>query len=389
MKNLLYIWYNDLCDMLHDEGILIFVVFVPLAYPLLYAWVYTNEVVRDVPAVVVDDCNSERSRLYIKEVDATAEAAVVAHATSMREAQGYIERGEAYGIIHIPKTFDLDISRGDQTTIGLYCDLSSLLYYKGLLLANTNVSLDMNRDIKVKNYLPGTTEREEEVNKMPIDYDYVTLYNPQSGFSAFLIPPVLMLIIQQTLILGIGMHMGRTRENYMGCIFPLRKEYKSPLAMVLGRGMVYFLLYIVMAFYMFCCVNKWFGLPQMADGTTFLCMIVPYLLSCIAFSEVMSILVYRREDCIMLFVFVSVPLLFLSGLTWPHSSIPPFWRALSQIFPSTYGMNAYVGITAMGASVEQIMPDIIAMLKQTVAYLLIACFAHRVQIYHLQHRYES
>lgn len=46
MKKITYIFYSELKDILHDPGILIFILFVPLAYPLLYSWVYTNEVVR-------------------------------------------------------------------------------------------------------------------------------------------------------------------------------------------------------------------------------------------------------------------------------------------------------------------------------------------------------
>ena len=37
-----------------DEGILMFVFLVPLGYPLLYSWIYNNEVVRDVPVAVVE-----------------------------------------------------------------------------------------------------------------------------------------------------------------------------------------------------------------------------------------------------------------------------------------------------------------------------------------------
>ena len=36
-----------------DEGALLFVILLPLAYPLLYSWIYNNEVVREVPVAVV------------------------------------------------------------------------------------------------------------------------------------------------------------------------------------------------------------------------------------------------------------------------------------------------------------------------------------------------
>lgn len=58
-----------------------------------------------------------------------------------------------------------------------------------------------------------TTERQDEVSTAPIEYEDVSLFNPQDGFASFLIPAVLILIIQQTLLLGIGLSAGTAREN--------------------------------------------------------------------------------------------------------------------------------------------------------------------------------
>ena len=43
------IWRDEMQQVFKDEGVLIFFFLVPLAYPLLYSWVYNNEVVREVP----------------------------------------------------------------------------------------------------------------------------------------------------------------------------------------------------------------------------------------------------------------------------------------------------------------------------------------------------
>ena len=42
IRTVFRIWYDELTDLFRDKGILIFILFVPLAYPLLYSWVYTN-----------------------------------------------------------------------------------------------------------------------------------------------------------------------------------------------------------------------------------------------------------------------------------------------------------------------------------------------------------
>lgn len=385
--NILKVWYNELTTVMRDKGILIFILFVPLAYPLLYSYVYTNEVVRDVPAAVVDEANSSLSREFIRKMDASPDVNILARCSDMAEAQELMRRQKVYGIIRIPSSFERDIWQGEQTHIGLYCDMCSMLYYKALMLSATNVSLEMNKDIKVNRHLHGTTDRQEEIMRMPIEYDYIPLYNPQSGFAAFLIPPVLMLIIQQTLLLGIGMSAGDTRERCHGSFIPFNRAYKHPVVIVLGKTLFYFLLYFLLGIYMYTFVTRTFALPQLGVYTTFLAFLTPYLLACIFLAIVLSALVYRREDCIMIFVFLSVPMLFLSGISWPGAAMPEFWKYVSWLFPSTFGMNGYVRIQSMGASLQDVSFECYGLWIQASVYFLISCLLYRRQIQKLLRRF--
>lgn len=386
MRNLLYIWYDECRTVLRDKGIIIFIFFVPLAYPLLYSYVYTNEVCRDVPCAVVDDCGSSRSREFISKFDGTPDVSVTGIYPTVREAEEQIKRHKAYGILHIASTFDDDLSNGRQTHVGLYCDMSSMLYYKALLLAATNVSLDMNNDIKVER-IGATTIRDEEIAKLPIKYEHLSLYNPQAGFASFLIPPVLMLIIQQTLLLGIGMEMGNTREKNRGSVIPLDVHYKNVMSVIWGKALFYLPLYFIMAIYMFTFVNQSFHMPQMGHYFTLVAFIVPYLLSCIFFAITLSSLIYRREDCILIFVFISVPMVFLSGVSWPSSNIPMFWKALSWFFPSALGMNGYVRIMSMGCNLHDISDIYIGLWIQVAVYFGTSCLVYLRHINKLFSKY--
>ena len=378
--NIFQIWYREIGNIFRDKGIMIFILFVPLAYPLLYSYVYTNEVVREVPVAVVDESHSELSRELLRKMDASPDMKIVAYCDNLSAAQEMIRRQEVYGIVRIPSDFTRELWKGNQAPIGLYCDMSSMLYYKALLLTATNVSLEVNKDIKVNHYLPSTTDRQAEITRMPIDYDYVPLYNPQSGFAAFLIPPVLMLIIQQTLLLGIGMSTGNSREHHMGSVIPFHPCYKNPVHIVIGKALPYFMLYIILGVYMFAVVTRLFTLPQLGHYTTFIAFLVPFVLACIFLAMVLSSFIYRREDSILLLVFLSVPMLFLSGLSWPASDMPAFWKYFSYLFPSTFGMNGYVRITSSGARLSDISSEYIALWIQAGVYFLLACWFYRRQI---------
>ena|SRR5574344_618300 len=387
IHNILEIWYNEFTTVMRDKGILIFIIFVPLCYPLLYSYVYTNEVVRDVPAAVVDDSNTQLSRKFIRHMDASPDVCIAAYCSNMADAEELLKQQKVYGIVHIPSSFILDLWHHEQTHVGLYCDMCSMLYYKALMITASNVSLDMNKDIKVERYIPATTDREKEIIRMPIDYDYVSLYNPQSGFAAFLIPPVLMLIIQQTLFLGIGMSMGESRDKYSGSVIPFKPAYKNSVNIVLGKAIMYFMLYLIMGIYMFTFVTRSFGLPQLGNYLTFLAFLVPYLLACIFLAMVLSSFVYHREDCIMLFVFLSVPLLFLSGISWPGAAMPMFWKYVSWLMPSSFGMNGYVRITGCGASLADVSFEFKGLWIQAIVYFMIACMMYHREIMRMLKRY--
>ena len=181
--------------------------------------------------------------------------------------------------------------------------------------------------------------------------------------------------------------MGNARERYLGSVIPFHRWYKNPVHIVIGKALPYFTLYIVLAVYMFTVVTRAFTLPQLGNYLTFIAFVVPFILACIFLAMVLSAFVYRREDCILLLVFLSVPMLFLSGVSWPSVSMPDFWRYFSYLFPSTFGMNGYVRITSMGASLSDIRGDYMGLWIQAGTYFILACIFYRRQIVSLVRRF--
>lgn len=355
-------------------------VLVPLVYPLIYSFIYTNETIREVPTVVVDNSRSSLSREYLRKVDASPETSIVAYCADMEEAKLMLKDRKAYGIIYIPAHFSDDIVQGKQTQVSIFCDMSGLLYYKALLTANTNVSLAMNAAIKMER-AGNTTARQDEITAYPIEYEDVAIFNPTNGFAAFLIPAVLILIIQQTLLLGIGLSAGTAREhNQFKDLVPINRHYNGTLRIVMGKGLSYFMVYSLVAVYILCVVPRLFSLNQIAIPGVLTLFTLPYLTACIFFAMTASIAIRNRETCMLLFVFTSVPLLFLSGISWPGSAMPSFWRYFSYLFPSTFGINGYVRINSMGATLNEVAFEYRALWMQTGIYFLTTCFVYRRQI---------
>ena len=377
---LFYIWKREFKAIFKDKAVLTFLVVLPLFYPLLYAFIYTNEVVRDVPAVVVDHSNSKLSRDYIRKVDATPDVKIMAYCADIEEAKEYLKQREAYGIIYVPSEFSEKLSKGLQTNVTLFCDMSGLLYYKALVMANTAVSLQFNDNIKME--VTGTrTTKEEQVSAKPIKYQDVAIYNPANGFASFLIPAVLILLIQQTLLLGIGVAAGTDRENHrFKDLIPVNKFYNGTLRVVLGKGLGYFMVYILLALYVITVVPRLFNLPQIGQAKNLILFIIPYLSACVFFAMTASVAVRNRETSIIVFVFTSIPLIFISGISWPGAAIPDFWKYFSYIFPSTFGINGYVRLNSMGASLNEVSFEYKGLWIQAAFYFITTCFVYRYQI---------
>lgn len=382
-----YIFKRELRNMIKDEGVLIFFFLVPLAYPLLYSFIYTGEVLREVPIAVVDDSRTPTSRDYIRRVDATADVHITDYCPDMEAAKQLIKHRDVYGIIYIPADFTDRLAKNKQVNVSIYSDMSGLLYYKAILTSNTNVSLALNARLKVMkagNY----TDREDAVTQQPIAYEEVSLYNPQNGFAAFLIPAVLILIIQQTLLLGVGIAAGTAREqNRFRELMPINRHYTGLMRIVLAKASAYLLVYIPLSVYVLGVIPRIFKLNQLANPADLAIFTIPFLLACIFFAMTVSVLVRHRETVILIIVFTSLPLLFISGVSWPASAVPSFWKALSYLFPSTMGINGFLKLNNMGGTLLEIRHEWDVLWIQGIFYFFTTCLVYRGSIISSRRRF--
>lgn len=395
--DIFYIWKREMKKCFKDQGVLIFFILVPLGYPLLYSFIYTQEVVREVPVIALDENHSNLSREFMRRVDATPDVQIIAYSNDMADAKLALREHKAYGILRIPSDFSRninDLSNMKQAHVSAYCDMASMFYYKALYSACTDVSLAMNKRIKIQRSLNTTTDREEQISTTPVTYTNVAMFNPQSGFASFLIPAVLMLILQQTLVLGIGLSAGTAVEtNRFRELVPINRHYNGTLRIVLGKTLCYLMIYLVASAWVLLVVPKIFSLNHLAHASTLSLFIPVYLLDCIFFAMTVSVIVRSRENSMILFAFFSVPLLFLSGISWPATGIPDFWRYVSYVFPSTFGINGFVRINNLSADLFQIQMEYHALWIQTGFYFFTTCLVYRWQIkssrLHAIRRYEQ
>lgn len=380
LEDAAYVWRQEIKQIVHDEGVLIFCVIVPLVYPLLYSWIYNNEVVREVPVVIVDQSHSQQSRQFIRMVDASPDVRVLCYAADLDDAQSLVSRQVAKGVYLIPADFATNLNRMQQGVISVYCDMSLMLAYKAIYQTSVAVTQAMGAEIQRKvsgNY----TAREDLITTRPLDFEDVPIFNPAGGYGNFIIPAVIMLIIQQTLILGIGLAAGTARErNRYSDLVPINRCYGGIYRIVTGKALCYLMVYAIMAAYLTLIVPRIFSFIALIQWQDLLALMLPYLLACVFFGMTVSCLVHYRENVMLLVVFISVPLLFMTGVSWPQSAIPGFWQGVSWLFPSTFGVRAFVRMNTMGGVLSDVVPEIRYLWIQAAAYFGTACLVYGVEL---------
>lgn len=377
MKKLLldiyYVWINELKVVFKDEAVILLFFIVPLAYPLLYSFIYNNEVAHEVKVVMVDDSNSSLSREFKRKVDATADVNIIGYATDMEEAREAMRRKEAYGIMYIPRDFSKKINTQQQTSVSVFADMSSLLFYKAILLSATEVSLEMGADIRVSE-VGGETAEQDQTTRQTIESEWVSMYNPQNGFGSFLVPAILILIIQQTMLLGISTIIGTHNDQKRFTIASHTAEGRNVNAvkLTIGKAFCYASLYMVICAWVLRVVPYLFKLPQIGDPLTIAAFLMPFLLAATFFCMTLSYFCAQREFGMLLFVFTSVIFIFISGISWPWTAIPAPIQAIANIIPSTPGIHGFVKINTMGATLPDVWPEYILLWIQAGIYCITA-----------------
>lgn len=363
--------------ILHDSGILLFIFFLPLVYPILYSLIYNPELVRDVKMVVVDHDMTPLSREYVRKINATEGANVIGYAAEMGEARHAMNSHKCYGILEIPEGFEKKARSGEGTQAILYAEMSLLLRYRALLVSCTDVSLDMGAELLAQNINTEAPIAKTYVTGDIMGIESVFMGNLEAGFDSFVMPGVLILILHQCIILIVGM-AGGARHEYprrMGLVS--RGENPHTIAWMAGQTLCFFVVFILPLVWLIYYVPLIFHFPMAGNPWEEILFLVPMMLACIFLGLCLQSLVLQREEIFVIWVVTSIIFLFLSGLTWPRFAMPEFWQIVGDLAPGTWGVEGFIRMNTNGATLGQTAPDFKALWILAGAYFVLAYLLQR------------
>jgi len=354
------------------------VAFVILA---VYTYIYSNEVITEVPVGVVNQDASRISRDYISLLNASDGIKTTSNYTDLQEAKRAYFSKKIMGILIIPKNFSKDIKSGKQTTITTFSDASNMIFYKKVLVDVSVATGNYNAGIVIKKDMAkGTPLAIAKQNYSPIQTISTSLFNTSAGYATYMAPMLAALIIQLVLLMGIGIINGSRKEDKtMNSNFPRLLHKGGTIPVLLAKASLYSLLFAIILPIQLGIIFTVFSIPIRTNLFDVYLFALPYLTSVIFLGIAISSLFNRREDSIVFLVLLSIPSLMLSGLSFPTESFPTFYQELAKLLPSTSGMNGFVKLTQMKASFYDVLTEWNHLWILTFFYFIIAIITLKLQ----------
>ncbi len=366
---------DEVRGALRDPGALLVLVGAIVLYAFFYPIPYRREVLREVPVAVVDLDRTPLSRTLVRLADAHELVRVSARPSSFAEAEALVRSGRAGGVLGIPEGLERDVKRGAPATVGVLADATYFLVYRQVLTGLAEATATLSAGIEVRRLeAQGLPEERARAFRDPVPLVSRPLFNPAEGYATYVVPAVLVLILQQTLLIGIGLR-GVPDLSRLGDGPLLARAAAS----VSGRTAAYVALYALHALFYFGVVSHLFGFPVRGRALAAAGLVLPFLLATSFLGLALSVLFTRREAAIQTLLFTSLPAVFLAGFSWPPEALPGWLRLAARAIPSTSAIPALLRVNQAGASLGHVRYDLAVLWGLAAAFFALAVLAQALR----------
>lgn len=319
-----------------------------ILYAAFYPQPYVNEALRDLPIALVDQDGTLGSQELARRIDATPDVAITMALPDLATAQRAVYARRVDGILLIPQHFERDLLHGRPSPVALYADASYFLGYQRVSGGIAAVARTFGVEVEAARLIAaGIDPAIATAAADPMQLTTVALFNPQAGYATYLLPAAFVLLLQQTLLIGVGL-LGTLPGGRFGS-----REGEAanagPLAIVLGKLLAYLLLQaLVLPFYLII-LPYLYGLPRLGSPAQILLLAIPFVLAVGSLGMVIAGL-FRKPLAVQLaFAAIGLPFFFLAGFSWPVEAIPRAIQVAAVLVPSSVAIDGFVKISQLGA----------------------------------------
>ncbi len=340
-------------------------------YALFYPQPYLNEALRNVPIAVVDRDGTQSSRDFARRVDATPDVAITEELPDLASAEREVYARKVDGILVIPQHFERELLHGRPSPVALYADASYFLIYQRVAGAVAAVAHTVGAEIETERLIAiGVDPAIAAVAPDPMPLTAVPLFNPEGGYATYVLPAAFVLILQQTLLMGVGLLS--TLPGSDPDEGDTRRRRPPPVAIIAGKLLAYLALEAVILPAYLVVLPYLYGLPRLGGIIPILIFAVPFVLSVAGLGFVVAGIFRRAVRVQLILAAAGLPLFMVAGFSWPSEAIPPIIRIVSYLVPSTSAIDGFVKLSQLGAPLSAVNPELLTLSALAIFYNLIA-----------------
>ncbi|MFZ5681190.1 MAG: ABC transporter permease [Bradyrhizobiaceae bacterium] len=336
-----------------------------LIYAAFYPQPYVNEALRNVPIAVVDNDGTASSRELARLIDATPDIHVAMTLPDFVTAEREVYTRRIFGVLVIPQYFERDLLHGRPSPVALYSDASYFLMHQRISAGVTSVSRTFGAQVEATRLVGfGIDPVIASAVTDPLPLTSVPLFNPQGGYATYVLPAAFVLILQQTLLVAVGL-LGTLPGAGLSSG---ESANAGPVTKVVGRLLAYLTVEAVVVPLYLIALPYFYGVPRLGSLAAQLFFAIPFVLSTSALGLVIAAWLRNPLMVQLVLAAIGLPFFFLAGFAWPVEAIPPAVHAVSFLVPSTSAISALVRIGQLGASLHEVQPALWTLWGLTLFY---------------------
>lgn len=338
-KRFYYFLINEIRTLRRHPFPLFCATVFPIIALVFLVLVFSNSAVRDVPVVVVDEDNSALSRKLTRRIDAT-EALKVVKVTSDKEVSDEMFRkSESYITVVFRNGMELAALTGESGEVIIEENGMVLLYSKVAYRAVASIILEESKNINIRRFVEkGMSLAEAEVRSQPVTTEVHTKTNPYYDYSIFLVPGLIMAILQMSAAFSTIWLFRRHVEHSDGRILPRRG---NRTAFLFGRLIPIFMANV---FTLLFCLIVLFPMANVPISSCFFDIFalgVLFMGVSMGMGAFFSIFLSNIVTGVQMGLLINAPAFVFSGFTFPKWAMPDIVRATAQIEPLTHFLDGF------------------------------------------------
>jgi ABC-2 type transport system permease protein len=342
------------------------VLVAPVLYALLFSAVYSNHSLTELPIGIMCNDHSASSRTLIRMLDASSKLKVARQVESVDDLKDLIYDSRLVGAIVIPKDFTERLKRGKDAHVTAYVNAASMVSANTAAKAINETVVTFSAGVELKTLMKKGERLEAAKEKwMPVKLDLRSLFNPSFNYSNFMVPGLLIAVLQQVILMALALCW--TGEKEKGSLGDLFQITRSPVRLLIGKAIPYVAINFIIAEFYLRILFPMNDIPMEGAWYVAIPFTLLFILTIVSWGMWMGALFKTRLFATQALMFLAMPSFVLSGFTWPQEGMPLFIRALAQLLPMTHFVTSFRNIYLGGAPGIYILGSVLTL----VAFLAV------------------